>query len=120
MQHRAPIPLGCRVGGLLYSSAVLGVDPATGEMPGEGPAQARIVFDNVRRLLAVGDATTDDVVFMHVLIADDDLRDVVNECWIAMFPDPADRPARHTTCGDLPGGMRVQVELVAVVEDGAG
>jgi 2-iminobutanoate/2-iminopropanoate deaminase len=117
VKHRAPIPMGCRVGSLLHSSAVMGMDPSTGEIPAAGDEQVRCAFANIRRLLDAGDATTDDIVAMSVYLDDDALRPAVDDCWIEMFPDPADRPARHTTRLDLPGNMRVQLEVVAVVEE---
>jgi hypothetical protein len=33
-----------------------------------------------------------------------------------MFPDKNDRPARHTSSYDPPGGMKIQIEVVAVLE----
>ena len=44
-------------------------------------------------------------------------RDALNAEWLKCFPDPHDRPARHTMVADLPGGMLVQIEIVAVVKD---
>ena len=116
VSHPAPIPMGCRVGDTIHSSALMGMDPATGVIPDEGDEQVRLVFDNARTLLEVGDASPDDVVYVRVLLEDDDLRQAVNACWVEMFPDPLDRPARHTTKVDLPGAMKVQLELIAVVE----
>ena len=41
--------------------------------------------------------------------------DALNEEWLKCFPDPLDRPARHTMVSDLPGGMLMQIEIVAVI-----
>lgn len=115
VHHQAPIPLGCRVGNLVYSSALMGMDPETSRIPDDAPAQVRLAFANVRALLAHAGASTDDVVFLNVFVADDSVRPLVNESWLEMFPDEQDRPARHTTTQDLPGNMLVQVEFVAVL-----
>ena len=40
----------------------------------------------------------------------------LNREWIALFPDPADRPARHTMGADLAGGLLAQCDFVAVVQ----
>ena len=34
--HKAPIPLGARVGNVICSSGIAGKDPATGALPAEG------------------------------------------------------------------------------------
>jgi 2-iminobutanoate/2-iminopropanoate deaminase len=52
---------------------------------------------------------------MTVYIKDDSARAAVNQEWLRCFPDPHDRPARHTLVYDLPGGMLVQLEVIAVV-----
>lgn len=111
----APIPMGARVGNILYSSGIMGKDPATDQLPAELDAQVRFAFQNVNTLLAAGGATLANVVRMTVFIADDSARKPVNEAWLQAFPDPHDRPARHTMKLDLPGGMLVQLEVVAVI-----
>jgi 2-iminobutanoate/2-iminopropanoate deaminase len=52
---------------------------------------------------------------MTVYIKDDSARAAVNEQWLQCFPDPHDRPARHTLVYNLPAGMLVQLEIVAVI-----
>lgn len=115
VHHGAPIPMGCRVGNILHSSAIMGADPATGKVPPDGAEQVRLMFANLRTLLELGGATTDDIVFMNVLLKDNSLRDEVNKHWLGMFPDENDRPARHTTRVDLQGDMLAQVEIMAVI-----
>ena len=80
----APIPMGARVGNILYSSGIAGVDPATGKLAEGAAAQAACAFRNLK-----------------------------------CFPDPHDRPARHTLNYDLQHGMLLQLEAVAVVGAGA-
>ena len=48
----APIPMGARVGNILYSSGIMGKDPATDTLPGDAVQQARHVFLNMRSLLS--------------------------------------------------------------------
>ena len=52
---------------------------------------------------------------MTVFIKNETARPAVNAQWLKFFPDPHDRPARHTLVYDLPGGMLLQLEIVAVV-----
>ena len=110
-----PIPAGARVGNMVFSSGIMGKDPATDTLPADGPSQVRFAFQNMRELLRLAGASLEDVGHVKVYLADDTLRPVVNEHWLQCFPDPDDRPARHTMLHDLPGGMLVQLEIIAVV-----
>lgn len=112
----APIPMGARVGNILYSSGVMGKDPATDKLPADGPAQAKYMFQNLRTLLANGGASLDDVVRITVFVKDNSQREAVNAAWLQCFPDPHDRPARHTQVVDLPSTMLVQLEAIAVIQ----
>jgi 2-iminobutanoate/2-iminopropanoate deaminase len=111
----APIPMGARVGNMIFSSGIMGRDPLTGTLPEEVSLQAKFAFENVIALLAAGGASLDALARMTVFITDDSARAAVNEQWLKYFPDPHDRPARHTVVHNLPGGMLVQLEIVAVV-----
>jgi 2-iminobutanoate/2-iminopropanoate deaminase len=113
----APIPMGARVGNIIYSSGIAGNDPATDKIPAEPQAQARFMFQNVGTLLAQGGASFADVVRMTVYLKEESLREHVNREWVAAFPDPKDRPARHTQIHPLRGTALMQVEIVAVVQD---
>jgi 2-iminobutanoate/2-iminopropanoate deaminase len=112
----APIPMGARVGNMLYSSGIPGVDAYTGKLGSDAANQARCAFDNLRSLLAAGGARLEDVVRLTVYIKDNGAREHVNAQWLACFPDAHDRPARHTLVYDLPGGMLLQLEVVAVMD----
>ena len=50
------------------------------------------------------------------VLADLGDRDALNQPWLEMFPDENDRLARHTSKYDPPGGMKVQIEIVAVLD----
>lgn len=116
---KTPIPLGARVGGMIFSSGISGKDPATGALPADAATQARFAFDNLRKFLQQAGATLDDVGRITVYVKDESLRTAVNEAWVQCFPDPADRPARHTLVHDLRSGMLVQLDVIAVVQGDA-
>lgn len=113
----APIPLASRVGPLLVSGGVLGQDPDTGEVPADAAEQARLLFENVRRVLAAGGAEPAHVAKLTFFVRDRGLRAAIDEHWLAMFPDPDSRPARHTLPTDLPPGVAVQCEVLAFIPD---
>jgi 2-iminobutanoate/2-iminopropanoate deaminase len=110
--------MGARVGNVIYSSGMAGIDPATGKLADGAAAQARFAFQHVRTLLAAGGATLDDVVRMTVYLKDPAAREPLNAEWLQCFPDPHDRPARHVLNYDLQHGMLLQLEVVAVLQEG--
>jgi 2-iminobutanoate/2-iminopropanoate deaminase len=78
-------------------------------------AQAAFAFANLRSVLANGEASLRDVVRLTVYIKDNSVREHLNKEWLACFPDPHDRPARHTLVYDLQHGMLLQLEVMAYV-----
>jgi 2-iminobutanoate/2-iminopropanoate deaminase len=112
----APIPMGARVGNMLFTSAVLGKDPATNKVAEGAAEQARFAFQNLRTVLQNGGATLEDVGHVTVFVKDNSLREAINVEWIKCFPDPLDRPARHTLVQELRGGMLLQLEAIAVIQ----
>lgn len=114
--HNAPIPAAARVGPLLCSSGIAGKDPATGQLPTDPTAQVRHAFANLQALLAAGGAQPRDVVKLTVYVRDNAVRDAINAEWLALFPDPHDRPARHILVYDLQHGMAVQLEVTAFIQ----
>ncbi len=110
-----PIPTGTRVGNMLFSSGIMGADPATGDLSSEAGEQVRFAFLNMDSLLAAAGARLGDVARVSVSVSDLSTREIVNHEWLARFPDPNDRPARHTDVKSLRGGMLVQLEIIAVL-----
>lgn len=111
----APFPLAVRVGNLLASSAVHGMDPATGHIPDTLEAQTAGVFANIRRILTAAGAGTGDIAKVTVFLGEDLPRDPLNAEWTAMFPDEDDRPVRHTVPSVLQAPLLIQCEFTAVL-----
>lgn len=119
VQHKNPIPSASQRGPILASGGITGADPDTGAVPGDLDLQCRFMFENVRRIMAAAGGSPEDIVKVTVWIADRALRDILNRHWIAMFPDPHSRPARHTmTAHDLAVPMQVQCDILAFVGEG--
>lgn len=113
----APIPMGDRVGNMIFTSGISGKNPMTGKLAEGAAAQAFHAFENLRQLLENGGATMADVGQVTVLTVDDSLRDVVNAEWLRPFPDPQDRAARHTTVQALRGSALLQLIAIAAVPE---
>ena len=117
VQHGAPIPMGARVGNMIFSSGIIGVDPSTGKVPEDLDSQCVFAFANMKTMLENAGATTKNVGTIKVYMKDRSQRDAANRPWLEMFPDENDRPARHAIEYDaFPPGVLVQLEIVAVVD----
>lgn len=113
--HKNPIPAACRIGDILMSGIVYGLDPATGKPAETLDAQCALMFGHIRAIMAEAGGSTGDIVKVTVWLSDRSQREPVNREWLAMFPDPENRPARQAMAGDLDGGKLVQCDFVAVM-----
>ena len=112
--HAAPIPVACRVGNTLATSAIGGRDLKTGKLPPDGDTQARNAFESLKVILAKGGMGLGDVVKITCFVTDDNLRESINKYWNECFPDEHKRPARHTLVLPLRGGVLLQIDATAV------
>ena len=110
-----PIPLGVKIGGMVYSGTIMGQDPDTGATPSEPEQQIALAFQNMRRLVELAGGTTDGIAKVVVYLKDLRLREQVNVEWLKMFPDEHDRPVRHTIQSDSPTNPGIQLEIIAVL-----
>ena len=118
-KHVNPIPSASRRGPFVASGAIFGADSETGKVPDDLDEQCRLMFENVRRVMAAAGGSPDDIVKMTVWITDRTLRPILNKHWIEIFPDPHSRPARHTvTSADFTAPMQIQCDLLAVLSEG--
>lgn len=115
--HANPIPEAVRIGNTIYSSAVSGVDPATMKAPDDLEEQVKWCFRHTKELLESVGASLDDIIKLNVAMTDSspEKRAVLNKYWLETFPDPEDRPARHTSQGPLSNNYLIQFEFVAIV-----
>jgi 2-iminobutanoate/2-iminopropanoate deaminase len=77
--------------------------------------QVRLAFANMDALLAAGGATLNHVVKLLITVHDNSVREAINVEWLARFPNPNDRPARHIVVHSLQHGMLLQIEVTAFV-----
>jgi len=108
--------MGVRVGNLVVSSGIAGKDPQTGQLPPDPGRQVELMFQHVRTLMAAAGGSPADIARMTVYVKDIAYREQLNREWLRMFPDEDDRPSRHTLQWDLRGGMLVQCEILAVLD----
>lgn len=113
--HTNPVPLGCRIGNMLYSSSIFGIDPKTGKVRPTGEEQAEQAFENMRELLKQAGGTPENIIFLTVYMSDRTLGNAINTAWLKMFPDEDSRPARLNM--QMPQeGNPVRLQCVAVLD----
>jgi enamine deaminase RidA (YjgF/YER057c/UK114 family) len=110
-----PIPVASRVGPLVMSSGILGMDPATGELLDSLDDQVRQAFTNLRAIVEAAGGTLADIAKVTCFVNDRTARDSINQQWTLLFPRSEQRPARHTLVQQLPPGAHVQLDFVAFV-----
>ncbi len=115
MGHRAPISLGVRIDNIVYTSGISGRDTERDEMPEDAAGQAECMFRNIRQVMEAAGGSVDDIIYMQLRLKDRALREFVDPHWLAMFPDPEDRPARNAEAAELGGGMLMQCQIMAVL-----
>ena len=111
---RGPYSPFVRAGDFIFVSGQGPVDPATDQLSlGDIRHEARIVLENIRRILAQAGATPDDVVKCSVFLVNMQDFAAMNEVYAAFFGD--NRPARTTVeVAKLPGrDMKVEIDCVA-------
>jgi len=113
--HKNPIPAAARIGNLVASGIIYGLDTATGKPAATLDQQCSLMFQHLRTVIEAAGGTTDDILKLNVLLKDRSQREPVNREWLAMFSDPATRPARQTMQADLDGGKLVQCDFLAVI-----
>jgi 2-iminobutanoate/2-iminopropanoate deaminase len=110
-----PYAQGIVVNGFLFTAGQIALDPATMEVVAGGIAeQTERVMQNLRAVLASAGVTFANVVKTTVFLQDMAEFAAMNEIYARHFGEH--RPARSTVAvGGLPRGVRVEIELIAVV-----
>lgn len=115
--HRHPVPNACRIGSMVFSGAIHGVNSITHELPTEMGDQSANVFANMLAIIGAAGGSAEDIIKVEIYLRDSSDRDAVNEEWLRMFPDPESRPARHVRPLPPDSPSLVQCEFIAVVEE---
>ena len=115
--HKNPIPNAAVIGNLLVSGVIMGRDTRADSIPDTIEEQCAILFRHVRDIVEAAGGTTDDIIKMTVWLKDATDRAALNAEWIAMFPDPDSRPARHALTLDAGSSVMVQCDVMAVIGD---
>ena len=116
---KAPAAIGpysqaIEVNGMVYTSGVIPVDPATGNIPEGSAAQAEQAFSNLSNLIAAAGSSMDKVVKTTVFIKEMNDFGAINEVYAKYFPEPY--PARSCVeVARLPKDVMLEVEAIALL-----
>jgi 2-iminobutanoate/2-iminopropanoate deaminase len=115
--HSNPIPNASRIGNVMMSSVISGVDPGTRNYPAELSGQVANIFKHIRAAIEAAGGTPENIIKITFYVRDQAAgRAALNDEWVKMFPDPASRPARHTLAAGGDGPSQVTCDFVAVFQ----
>ncbi|HET9439477.1 MAG TPA: Rid family hydrolase [Longimicrobiales bacterium] len=110
---QAPFSDAVLVGNTLYLAGRLGLDPQTGRPPADPAAEARLLLEGFRTVLAEAGMTMQDLVFVQVFCSDVALFDTWNQVYRSFISQPF--PARaFVGSGALLFGARFEMQAIAV------
>jgi 2-iminobutanoate/2-iminopropanoate deaminase len=110
---RWPFSDAVRAGDTLYVAGRIGIDPATGKPPPDVADEARILMDDVRRVLSAAGMTPDDLVMVTIFAPDVGDFAAFNAVYLTYFSGAL--PARaFIGSGPLLFGARFEITATAV------
>ncbi|MDE5965732.1 MAG: RidA family protein [Lachnospiraceae bacterium] len=119
---KAPAAIGpysqaVEVNGVIYTSGVVPIDPATGQVvEGDIKVQAKRVFESMKALLEAAGSNMDSVVKTTVFIKDMNDFAALNEVYASYFT--GDYPARSCVeVARLPKDVLIEMEVVSLALD---
>jgi enamine deaminase RidA (YjgF/YER057c/UK114 family) len=98
-QHSNPIPSASRIGPMIASSVITPRLPNSTEVPDDIGTQVENLFHHIGEMLAAADAGWEHVIKLEFSVPSLDDRAIINGPYLERVPDPASRPARHTSVG---------------------
>ena len=110
-----PYAHAVKAAGLLFCSGQIPLDPATGEIAGDTPAeQARRCLQNLRAVCVAAGTSLDAAVKVTVYLTDMAAFAEVNEAYTSFFP--SEPPARVAIgVAALPRGAQVEIDAVVAL-----
>ena len=115
---KAPAAIGpysqaIEVNGMVYTSGIIPVDPATGNIPEGSVAQAEQAFLNMKNLLEAAGTDISQVVKTTVFIKEMNDFGAINEVYAKYFTEPY--PSRSCVeVARLPKDVMLEIEAIAI------
>jgi 2-iminobutanoate/2-iminopropanoate deaminase len=114
-----PYSQAIQAGNFLFLSGQIPLDPKTGELvKGDIRQQTKQVLENIKGILESQGSGMEDVVKVTIFLKDIGNFNQVNEVYGTSFPSSP--PARSTVeVGRLPRNADIEVEAIALIQDGS-
>lgn len=110
-----PYSQAVKFGNLVFTSGVIPVNPATGELPGTVEEQARQAFTSLKALVEAAGSSMDRVLKTTVFIKDMNDFGKINEIYSSFFPQPC--PSRSCVqVARIPKDCMLEIEAVCYVD----
>jgi 2-iminobutanoate/2-iminopropanoate deaminase len=111
LSHKDPLPMGARMGQLVFSSVIAPEDPKDGKLVAGALAQIDRCFENMKLMMQAAGGADSSINHAWVFMKDFAYQPAMVERWVKDFPAFGDRPARKTLPYDLAGDTQIQVQL---------
>lgn len=118
-EHKNPVPALISIGNMLFSASISGEKPVTDEVSPDPAEQIAFAFVKLANAVKAGGGTTGNIARINFYIPESGdrkaLTEIINAEWLAMFPDPESRPVRKVYPMDVPRGLFIQLDFIAVL-----
>ncbi len=88
------VPLGVRIGDVVFSTGIDGRDPGTGKLSEDREAQVRQAYSNLHALLMNAGGSWNDVLHVYAFLDRLRAQSLMHEVWEEIFPSHGQCPAR--------------------------
>jgi 2-iminobutanoate/2-iminopropanoate deaminase len=110
-----PYSQAIRVGDIVYTAGLPGIDPATGSVAGDTfEAQARQAFANLAAVLDDAGSRLARVVKVTCYVTDASAFPSLNALFAEFFPEAP--PVRSTPIVEIPRGLLFSIDAIAVAD----
>jgi 2-iminobutanoate/2-iminopropanoate deaminase len=112
LSHKDPLPMGARIGPMVFSSVIAPEDPADGKLVVGALPQINRAFENMKLFMRCAGGSDADINHAWVFMKDFTFQPPMVERWVKDYPQFGDRPARKTLPYDLAGDTQIQVQII--------
>jgi 2-iminobutanoate/2-iminopropanoate deaminase len=111
LAHKDPLPMGAKLGPMVFSSVIAPEDPANGKLVEGALPQIDRAFENMKLFMNAAGGSDAGINHVWVFMKDFGFQRHMVERWVKDYPVFGDRPARKTLPYDLAGETQIQVQL---------
>ena len=114
-KHANPIPNCIKMGNMVFSASIAGGDPVTQKVPADPATQIANAFVNLKTTIEAAGGTTGNIARINFYVPTMAEREHINREWLKMFPHDDDRPVRKVFPSEIPEGLFLQLDFIAVL-----